>query len=399
MVASKVVIDASAWIEIDAEAILYNLQTIKRYLKADTKILAVVKANAYGHGMLETARILQEAGVFGFGVTSIEEGIKLRQGGISTDILLFAPLVKAQMKKAIEYDLTPSIGGIEQLRWLQEEASDMGQEVKIHLKVETGMGRTGIWLSDVVNFIDALKETPNIRIEGVYSHLAKAGTDENYSEKQYHTFQEALNIFKQKRIDIPIKHIVNSAGAIKYPHMHLDMIRVGTLLFGQAPFGLDIKDIKDPWKAKAKVIDLRNVPANTPIGYGGDYVTGKDSKIGIVPIGFADGFNVSPRRRAKSLIDLLKIIIKEILAYKGKGPLALEVKFIDKKYPVVGRVGMQLSMVDFSGSNIKINDTVEFHLGRITAPYDLPRVYIKKDMPYKIIIGDKEYSLLEKGEI
>ncbi len=383
MVANNLHVDASAWIEINAEAILYNLKTIKEHLKPETKILAVVKANAYGHGDLEVAKILSEAGVYGFGVTNITEGISLRQGGIDEPIILFAPLLPEQINTSIEFNLTPSISSITQLKELQTQAQEYNRDVKIHIKLETGMGRTGLWKSDLPQFIEILKKCPNVKLEGAYSHLAKAGTDKTFSQKQFAIFNEAIDIFKANGIDIPIKHIVNSAGLINYPNMHLDMVRVGTLLFGQIPHGIKINNIIDPWKAKAKVIDLRNVPANQPIGYGGEYITKGERKIGLVPIGFAEGFNVTPRIKAKNLLDLVKIIAKEILAYMGRGPQAIEVKYMNKSYPIVGRVGMQLSMVDFTDSNIKIGDIVEFPLRRLTAPASMPRIYVHEAVEKK----------------
>ncbi|MEW6624624.1 MAG: alanine racemase [Bacillota bacterium] len=376
--------EASAWIEIEAEAILHNLGVIKKHLKQDTKVLAVVKANAYGHGALEVARLLSEAGIYGFGVTNLTEGIALRKSGIHNPLLLFAPLLPEQIPEAVSNELTITVSSISQLKSLQEQAESMNATAKVHVKLETGMGRTGLWPHELEDFINELKKSPNIQVEGIYSHLSKAGTDKGFCEKQFSHFLEGIINFESQGINIPIKHIVNSAGLINYPHMHLDMVRSGTLIFGQIPAGINQNlDVKDPWKAKAKIIALRKVPANWPVGYGADFVTKRESLIGALPIGFADGLNVSAKISPKGIVDLIKILVKEVLAYFGRGPQALGVTLDGKFYPFIGRIGMQLSMVDFTGAHVKEGSIVEFPLRRINAPMHLPRIYLKKQQPYQ----------------
>ncbi|WP_028306482.1 alanine racemase [Desulfitibacter alkalitolerans] len=390
--------EVSAWIEVDGDALLNNLKRI-RQIVGTAKILAVVKANAYGLGQNEVARIFQGAGVDCFGVTNLSEAINLRNGGITSPVVLFAPLAAGQLSLALDYNLIPSISSITQLQELQQAAAARQDKVKIHIELETGMGRTGLWLTDILPFIEELAACPNIDVDGIYTHLARAGADKDFSEKQFTAFKEGIKLFQSKGIVIPNRHIVNSTGVINFPHMHLDMVRVGTLLYGQVPMGAKLEGIIDPWAAKAKIINLRNVPANWPIGYGSEYITREKSLIGIVPVGFADGFNVSPKIKPKGFIDLIKIIVKEVLAYYGIGPQALGVQFQTKSYPVVGRIGMQLTMVDFTGSNIKEGDIVSVALRRINTPQHLPRVYLKDGQPYKIIFAEREINLLEKGEM
>ncbi|MBS3969019.1 MAG: alanine racemase [Clostridia bacterium] len=390
--------EINAWIEVNKDALLNNLTRI-REIVGDTKILAVVKANAYGLGQNEAARILQEAGINCFGVTNLLEAINLRNGGIASPVVLFAPLVEEQFSLALDYKLIPSISSIAQLQGLQQTAAARQEKVKIHIKLETGMGRTGLWLTDIPLFLEELSNCANVEVEGIYTHLARAGSDKNFSEKQFAAFKEGVKLFQSKGIDIPIQHIVSSTGVINYPHMRLDMVRIGTLLYGQVPMGVRVDGIIDPWAAKAKIINLRNLPANWPIGYGSEYITREKSLIGVVPVGFADGFNVSPKIKPRGFMDLVKIVAKELLAYCGKGPQALGVQFKTKFYPVVGRIGMQLTMVDFTGSNIKENDVVSLSLRRINTPQHLPRVYLKDGQPYKVVYAEKEINLLEKGEM
>jgi len=388
--------EINAWIEVNKDALLNNLTKVKAMV-GNTKILAVVKANAYGLGQNEVTRIFQEAGVDYFGVTNLLEAINLRESGITSPIVLFMPLVaEEQFLLALDYKLIPSISNTAQLQMLQQVAIARQEKVKIHIELETGMGRTGLWLTDIPLFIEELINCSNVEVEGIYTHLARAGSDRDFSEKQFLTFKKGIELFQTKEIEIPIRHIVNSAGVINYPHMHLDMVRTGTLLYGQVPIGVKTDGLIDPWLTKAKIVNLRNLPENYPIGYGSEYITKNKSLIGAVPVGFADGFNVSPKIKPKSFMDMIKIITKEFLAYYGKGPQTLEVKHDTKFYPVVGRIGTQLTMVDFTGSEVKENDIVSLTLRRINTPQHLPRVYLQDGQPYKITYPEKEIDLLKK---
>lgn len=387
--------EINAWIEVSKDALLNNL-TKMREIVGDKKILAVVKANAYGLGQNEVARIFQKAGIDYFGVTNLLEAVNLREGGITSPIVLFAPLVaEEQFSLALKYKLISSISSIAQLQGLQQAVAGRQEKIKIHIELETGMGRTGLELADIPVFLEELINCSNLEIEGIYTHLARAGSDKDFSERQFTVFKEGVKLFQAKGIDIPIQHIVNSAGLINYPHMHLDMVRIGTLLYGQVPMGVKVEGIIDPWMVKTKIINIKNLPANYPIGYGSEYITRKKSLIGVVPIGFADGFNVSPKIKPKGFIDLVKIVAKELLAYYGKGPQNLGVKYNTKFYPVVGRIGMQLTMVDFTGSDIKENDVVSLSLRRINTPQHLPRVYLQDSQPYKVVYAEREISLYE----
>ena len=380
----------TAWIEVETDALIHNLGAIReKLLEPKTRILAVLKANAYGHGALETARVLEQADVFAFGVTSLNEAVLLRQGGISLPLVLLSPFFASQAAEIVEHGLIAAVSSIRQLEALQQEAQRQEKSIKIHIKLETGMGRAGLWQGELEQFIERLLKAGNVEAEGIYSHLAQAA-DKQVSQRQFSRFLNVVAVFENAGIDIPIKHIANSTGLLNYPEMQLDLVRVGTLIFGQVPPGAsESLELKNPWAAKARVSNLKKLPANWPIGYGGDFVTKKESLIGIIPVGFADGFSVSPNPYPKSLLDLLKILVKEVLAYFGKGSQALKVSYQGESYPVVGRVGMQLSMVDFSGAAIEENQEVSFPLKRIMASASLPRIYLKQGKPYKIVLPDQ----------
>ena len=381
--------DITAWIEINKDALLNNFSKVKEIV-GNTKILAVVKANAYGLGQNEAAHIFQKAGADYFGVTNLSEAISLRKGGITAPVILFAPLAEEQFPLALEYKLIPSVSSIIHLQGLQRAAAARKEKIKVHVELETGMGRTGLWLADMPDFLGKLKKCSNIEVGGIYTHLAGAATDKEFSEMQYKTFDKGAGFFLSEGIRPLIQHVANSAGAINYPHMRLDMVRIGTLLYGQVPMGVSVDGLIDPWAVKVKVINLKELPALWPIGYGSEHIAKAKSLIGVIPIGFADGFNVSPKIRPKGFIDMIKTVTKDVLAYYGKGRQALGVTYKDKLYPVVGRVGMQLTMVDFTGSDIKENEVVSLSLRRINAPQHLPRVYLQNGRPYKVVCAERE---------
>jgi alanine racemase len=377
-------IKAPAWIEVDTGAVVHNLNNIKNYVK-DTKILAVVKADAYGLGMEETGRILMDAGADMLGVTSLQEALGLRQAGIKTSILIFSPLLSEELTAAVEENFTLTISSQDDLQEVVSAAGKYNKTIKIHLKIETGMGRIGFLFQELKNIISIIKNEKLIICEGVYTHFSKA-YDFNNTKEQFSKFEAALKFLKEQGISFDLAHCCNSTAAIMYPEMHLDMVRLGTILYGQHPLALNKSiELKDPFQVKAKIIAVSTLSKGYKIGYGGDYKLRRDSKIAVIPIGYADGYSMSPMIKAKSFVDLIKIFVKETLAYMGKGPQAPKVGIEDKMVPIVGRIGMQLSMIDVTDvSDIKKGQEITVSMRRVSSSYKLPRVYIKEGQVYNI---------------
>jgi alanine racemase len=376
------------WVEIDTDAIRHNVALVKKRLLPGVKLMAVVKADAYGCGAVETARVAAAAGADFFGVTTLEEGRELRKGGITEPILIFAPLPE-EFALAAEYRLAVTLSGMDQVPEMLKAAKSAGKTLDVHIKVETGFGRIGLFPGDAVKAALALRDTSRLNLEGIYTHFATAGEDGSYVEQQFQNFLQALEALQTAGIRVRLHHVCNSAATMQHQPMQLDMVRVGTLLYGQYPGGKERNwglDLQDPFRIRARLLHVWDAPAGTAIGYGRDYICVQNTRVGVIPVGIADGFGVQPASRPKNLPGLLKTIGKAVLAYLDREPvLPLTVKYQEAFLPVIGRVGMQLTMINLNGSpEAKPGDIVEIKQHRLTTSARLPRVYTKEGKPYQI---------------
>ncbi|MBO8168543.1 MAG: alanine racemase [Thermoanaerobacteraceae bacterium] len=364
------------WIEVDLDKVVHNYKQVKGLLQENTKIMAVVKADAYGLGAVPVALALETAGADMFGVTSLEEGLELRRAGLKTPVLVFAPLLEMQMEEAVRAGLAVTVSSPEHADLLGRIAGRLKTHAAVHIKVETGMGRTGVFPELVLGVVRRVTGDEWLDLQGIYTHFPRAA-DKKMTERQYRVFSSVVDELCELGYEIPLVHCCNSTATLMYPHMHRSMVRVGTILYGQYPGGGSGQlDLQDPWSARARVIYLRRVPRGTGIGYGHEYVTKRETYIGIIPLGFSDGYGVAPVSRAKSPVDLIKMIAKTLLTYFGWQDRQLRVSVGERSYPVVGRVGMQLSMVDFGTSpEVAVGDEVAVFLRRTTAAKYLERRY------------------------
>lgn len=349
------------WVEVDLDIIKHNYEQIRKLLPGSVKMLGVVKADAYGHGAVEVSRVLEKSGIDMLGVTTVEEGKILREAGIAAPILVFGPFLKEEVDDIIDCGLTATIGNRESVRWLKEGLARRGGAVKVHLKVETGMGRTGVWPREVMPVISEILAVPGLSLEGIYSHLATAmWKNKRYAEEQFSLFKNVLEDLAKENIPIPLKHLANSAAVLDLPQMQLDMVRVGTLLYGQYPAPhLEKKvKLKDPWSLRAKVIYLRNLPAGHSVGYGRTYKAKRETKVAVLPLGFVDGLQMEPVPKPAGILDLLKGLAKLVLQYLGHPLVSQPVIFPGGRGHIIGKAGMQLSMVD-------VTDLKEIEVGTV----------------------------------
>ncbi|MCI8336274.1 MAG: alanine racemase [Peptococcaceae bacterium] len=361
----------SRWIEVNVDCICHNLQEIKQLVGTETKVLAVVKANAYGHGSVGVAKALAYGGVDAFAVTTIEEGRELREAGVALPILVFAPMLPDQCDDMKRWQLTPSIDCEEALLAWQAAAGG-----GFHLKIDTGMHRVGAFPEEGLALAKQSKELPDVQMTGVYSHLATAQqSDVTAAKKQIAIFQKLLADMKAEGIDYGLAHLANSAGLIKFPEARFDMVRAGTILYGQYPAETPhVLDLQDPWQAKGRLVEVKTVPAGGAIGYGGDYRCKKEELVGVIPYGYADGFNVLASTRPATIQSTFRDILKALAKAAGKyGTVYVRVN--GKSVPVVGRIGMQLTSVSLTGVVAKAGDEVAVPLRRTTANVAIPRVF------------------------
>lgn len=279
--------------EIDLEAIKSNFDNLKALCGKNVKTMAVVKADAYGHGAVEVATALADRADF-FAVACTEEGIEVRKAGVNKQILVLGYCAEAEYKSILEYDIIPTIYSVKDAQALSRCAEEYGKTAKIHIAVDTGMGRIGFFDDeDGIESVLKISKLPFIEIQGLFSHYSKADyKDKTAVMKQNERFDAFISALEQKGIFVPIKHICNSAGIIDLDK-HYDMVRMGISLYGMYPSDEVDKskvELTPAMKVVSHIIHLKTVKEGTEIGYGGIYKTDKERKIATVCIGYADGY-------------------------------------------------------------------------------------------------------------
>lgn len=388
------------WIEIDVSAIINNLHRVREHLDDKVRLIAVIKANAYGHGSTEVARILYQYGVDFFAVSYLEEALEIRNAGIRASIMLFSPLIdEKQVKVAIENNITLVITSLYDCNLVNKVSSKLKSRVTVHLKVDTGLGRFGINEDELIEICNILLDNPYVYIEGIFTHMAEAN-NEKYTLKQFSHFLEVIDMLEANDIKIPVKHCANSTVFLKYPNMHLDAVRIGTLLSGQFPVGDMPKpfSLYDPFTFKTKVIAVRHLKRGSFLGYFRTYRLKQDAKVAVIPIGFNDGLALEVANPPTNFIDLLKILLRNLLRYFNFPRFNINVKIKGNYYPIRGKVFMQMSLIELPGSSdVNVGDVVEVPMRKTLVSKNIKRLYIKDGLPGKVSQGNKTVYTLEEG--
>lgn len=297
-----------AWVEVDLETIRNNINACQLFLRGKTKILAVVKADGYGHGAVEVAKVLEEELVDYLGVATIFEALELRQNGINMPILIFGYTPNDFVKDAIKADITLTIYNYEMAKHIAEEGQELGIVPVVHMKVDTGMTRLGFKDDDEsvleIKHITKLK----LDVEGLYTHFAKADssdlTDTHIQAKRYLEFIDKLD---SEQITFAIKHICNSAGTMVLPEYHLDMVRVGGILYGHFCLGHYLEnppfEVSRAISIKAVLANIIEVAPDTGVSYGWLYKTNRRSRIATIPIGYTDGISRNNSNQTSFLLN------------------------------------------------------------------------------------------------
>ena len=360
------------WVEVDLGALKHNLAQVRSILPDGVRIMAVVKGNGFGHGYVEPSRAFVEAGADALAVTRIEEALPIRAAGITAPILLFAPIQPENAATAVEHRLDVTITSVPLLRALSEAAVGLGTSARVHIKVDTGMGRLGLSPEDVPSVVQAATDLPGIEIAGVYTHFATAAeADALPSFRQLDTFTRVVSGLREMRFQIGLVHAANSAAILRIPAAHLDMVRPGTLLYGQYPSAHVPRrlDLKPTWRLKARVCEVKDLPIGSSVGYGGEYVTARPTRIAIVPVGYADGFTLVPEG------PVYRQGLLRFAARRFRRSLELEIKGL--KVPVVGRVAMQMTAIDVTRvGEVRVGDEVTIPALRVPTNALIPRVYV-----------------------
>ena len=356
------------WAEIDLGAIKYNLAQIKKLVggarKNSPKIMVVVKANAYGHGLIKVAKTLEKLRVDYLGVASLDEAIALRKEGIKLAVLVLGSILPEEVDLALDYDVALTVCNKELAQALNNKAKAKNITVPVHIKIDTGMGRIGIWHEEAPEFVKMLKRMKYIRAEGIYTHFTSASRDIFFTNYQLESFENLLRRLDRENIQFHYKHAANSIALVDLKKSHFNLVRPGIIVYGMYPkrnFAKILK-LKPALSLKTRIVYLKDVPVGRSISYGRTYITEKPTRIATLPIGYADGYGRILSNRASVLV-------------KGE------------KAPVVGKVTMDQTMVDVGHiKGVGIGDEVVLigHQVRLQMrTEEIARV--SKTIPYEIV--------------
>ena len=282
-----------AWTEIDLGRLRRNLQLIRRDLPRHVKLLAVVKDEAYGHGALDVARVALEEGAWGFGLSTLEEAMTLRDAGISEPLLLLGERQEAELPWCVEHDLTVCVNEPYTIRKLARIAAAHDKQVPVHLKIHTGMSRYGVRWDEALPLIERIVSEKSLLLQGVMTHFAQSDeTDKTFANLQFSRFNEVLNGMAERGITVKLRHTCNSGGFLDLPQAHLDMVRVGILMYGVFPSSVcrRIPGIEPVMSVKARIAAIQKLKSGEVVGYGMRYTAETERRVAILPIGYGDGF-------------------------------------------------------------------------------------------------------------
>lgn len=309
---------------IDTGAIRHNYGELRGFLGGASRMMAVVKANAYGHGDIEVSRVLESEGCEYLGVAVAAEGVRLREGGISCPIVVLGGVYPEEIPAVFEFDLTPVVFDMDSARLLDAAASGVGSTLAVHVKIDTGMGRLGLFPAEAAAFFEAFRGLANLELEGVLSHLAESDADDkSFSRRQLEIFLDTLEVVRRAGFAPDIVDISNSAAVVEMPETHLSLVRPGIMLYGSYPSERlrSMIALRPAMELKTRVVQVKSFPKGSPVSYGRTFVTERDSRIAVLPIGYGDGL---PRR----------------LSNNG------DVLVRGRRAPVAGLVCMDFTMVD-----------------------------------------------------
>ncbi len=331
------------WAEINIDALKSNYREIRKITDSSSKIMAIVKADAYGHGFLEVAKALDEEGADAFAVALAEEALQLRNAGFSHPVLILGCVPEEQIASLISSNVSLTVFSKETALEISNIASQLGKTAKIHIKLDTGMSRLGYVVGDghdedVVAEIIEISKYPGIKIEGVFSHFSTSDeADSSYTKLQLERFLSVCERLKECGLRDFIRHIANSAAIMMYPESHLDMVRPGIILYGLYPSDEVDKDrlkLIPVMTLKAKITHIKTLDAGRGVSYGKEYITDKKVSIATIPIGYADGYVRSTAKDGRVLAG-------------------------GKKVKILGRICMDQCMIDVTNvHNISVGDEV-----------------------------------------
>jgi len=328
----------STWVEINLDSAKQNIINIRNFVDKKAQIMGVVKANAYGHDLIEISKILLENGTDQLAVARIEEAIVLRKNNINAPILVLNLPLEDQLSLYLKYNIMPTISDLNSAEGLENIGAKAKKKIEVHLKMETGMGRIGIFPDNFLCFLRKINGLKFIEIKGIYTHFSTADeADKEYTKFQFEAFYDVMTKIKSNNIKIPFFHVANSSAIIDLPNMWLDLVRPGCILYGYYPSDDVKRSIKlyPVMSVKTRIAFIKAIDKNKFIGYGRTYKTKRNTKIATLPVGYADGY-------FRQLSNQAEVLVNGVLV------------------PVIGRICMDQTMIDITdiSGNVNIGDEV-----------------------------------------
>ena len=362
---------------VERKNLKHNLKIIKEIINKDekkTRIIAVIKGNGYGLGLVEYAQFLIDNGIDFLAVATTEEAIILRENGITKDILMMSSTtVERDIELLIQNKIILTVGSKEAGDVIEKIAKKLDKKIKVHLKIDTGFGRYGFIYNKKEEMVDIIKSWKNIQIDGFFSHFSIAfyGNGKE-SKEQFNRYMQCVDTLKNNNINTGMLHICNSSAFLRFNDMHLDAVRIGSALLGRLSIP-NTWGFKKVGYLKSNVTEIKVLPAGYNIGYSNSYTTTKETKIAIIPCGYADGINVKVDRDMFRTVDKLRYIVRDIKdALKSK---KLYVNINGEQCEILGRIGMFHVCANITGKVVKINDEAKFEINPMFVDSNITRDY------------------------
>jgi alanine racemase len=322
-------------VEVDLDVLAENYRAIAAHV-TPARVMPILKANAYGHGLVEVARVLERLGAPYLGVAYLEEALRLRQHGVRLPVLVLGGILGSQIPRFLENDVTLTASSVDKLRAVEEHAAAVGRTATVHLKIDTGMERIGVHWYSAERLLEESLRCRHVRVEGVFTHFANAdATDLGHARLQLERFQEVLRFYERRSLAPPVRHAANSGAILQLRESYLDLVRPGILFYGARP-SMEVPStipVRQALRWVTRVVFFKVVKAGNPVSYGGDWVPQSDTRVVTLPVGYGDGY-------ARAMSGKAEVIVH------------------GKRYPVVGRICMDQVMVSIGRDSAYNNDEV-----------------------------------------
>ena len=363
---------------INKDDLKHNIEAIKEYAKTDgekVEIIAIVKANGYGMGIVEYTNFLIDNGIEFFGVATLEEALTLRKAGIKEKILMLSSTaIKEEVEQLIDNNIIITLGSEDDVKVAEEIANSKNKKIKAHLKIDTGFGRYGFIYTKPEKIVQVIENFKNIELDGIFTHFSIAFYEKsNYTQTQFDRFIKVIEILKLNNIEPGMLHVCNSSAFIRFPTMHLNAVRVGSAFTGKLPFraGLGLKQIG---VLESEVTEIKTLPKGFNVSYSNAYTTKKETKVAVVPCGYMDGVNINKGEDMFRKVDKLRRLVGAIKGMVKKE--AIYVNINGNRCKVLGKVGTFHVTIDITGKDIKIGDKVKFETSAILVNPSIRREYV-----------------------